>query len=55
MATHSSILAGKSHGLAGYSPWGRKELDTTEGAEQLGATTIRNRERLLQEDAEIKQ
>ena len=27
MATHSSILAGKSHGqrsLAGHSPWGRK-------------------------------
>ena len=33
MATHSIILAGKSHGqrsLAGYSPWGHKELDTTE-------------------------
>ena len=41
MATHSSILAwkipvflpGKSHGwrsLAGYIPWGCKELDTTE-------------------------
>ena len=32
MATHCSILAGKSHGqgsLAGDSPWGRKELDTT--------------------------
>ena len=27
-ATHSSILAGKFHGL--YSPWGRKESDTTE-------------------------
>ena len=27
-ATHSSILAWKVHGL--YSPWGRKELDTTE-------------------------
>ena len=29
-ATHSSILAWESHGqrsLAGYSPWGRKELD----------------------------
>ena len=27
MATHSSILAGESHGqrrVAGYSPWGRK-------------------------------
>ena len=33
MATHSSILAGKFHGqrsLMGYSPWGHKELDTTE-------------------------
>ena len=33
MATHSSILAGESHGrrsLVGYSPWGRKESDTTE-------------------------
>ena len=33
MAPHSSILAWKSHGLrflAGYSPWGHKELDTTE-------------------------
>ena len=27
-ATHSSILTGEFHGL--YSPWGRKELDTTE-------------------------
>ena len=33
MAIHSSVLAGKSHGqksLAGYSPWGHKELDMTE-------------------------
>ena len=33
MATHSVFLPGKSHGqksLAGYSPWGRKELDMTE-------------------------
>ena len=33
MATHSSILAGKSHGqrrLVGYSPWVHKGLDTTE-------------------------
>ena len=33
MATHSSILAGESHGqryLAVYGPWGCKELDTTE-------------------------
>ena len=33
MATHSSILHGESHGqrsLAGCSPWGLKESDTTE-------------------------
>ena len=33
MATHSSTLAGKSHGqrsLVGYSPLGRKESDMTE-------------------------
>ena len=32
MATHSRILPRKSHGqrrLVGYSPWGRKESDTT--------------------------
>ena len=32
MATHSSILAWKSHGWRGlvdYSPWGHKESDTT--------------------------
>ena len=33
MATHSSILPGKSHGrssLVGYCPWGCKESDRTE-------------------------
>ena len=33
MATHSNILAWKLHrqrSLAGYSPWSRKESDTTE-------------------------
>ena len=33
VATHSSILAWESHdqsSLAGYSLWGRKELDMTE-------------------------
>ena len=32
MATHYSILAGKSHGprsLAGYSPWGHKKSGKT--------------------------
>ena len=40
MVTHSSILPGKSHGprsLAGYSPWDRRELDTTE---QLSTNTL---------------
>ena len=35
VATHSSILAWRILGqrtLAGYSPWGHKELDTTEMA-----------------------
>ena len=33
MATHSSLLAWRipwKRSLAGYSPWGRKESDTTE-------------------------
>ena len=33
MAAHSTILAWEAHGqrsLAGYSPWGLKESDTTE-------------------------
>ena len=33
MATHSSVLPGGSQGqrsLAGYSPWGGEESDTTE-------------------------
>ena len=33
MATHSSILAWEiswKRSLVGYSPWGHKELDTTE-------------------------
>ena len=41
------FLTGKSHGqrsLAGYSPWGHKELDTTEATHTL----------ILQDKAEIK-
>ena len=30
MATHSDTLAWKRRRLVGYSPWGRKESDTTE-------------------------
>ena len=36
MATHSSILLGRiplDRRAWGYSPWGHKELDTTEGTE----------------------
>ena len=36
MATSPVFLPGKSHGqrsLAGYSPWGRKESDTTKAIE----------------------
>ena len=37
MATHSNILAWRIQGqrsLAGYSPWGHKGSDMTEGTEQ---------------------
>ena len=36
MTTHSSTLAGESHGqrsLVGYNPWGHKESDMTEVTE----------------------
>ena len=36
MATHPVFLPGEAHGqrsLVGYGPWGRTELDTTEGAQ----------------------
>ena len=38
MATHSSILAGKSNGqrnLVGHTPWSYKESDTTEYAHTI--------------------
>ena len=41
MATHSSILAYGKRSLAGHSPWGRKELDTTE--ETLAHTVLAGR------------
>ena len=44
MATHSSILSGKSHGqrsLVGYSPWGHKESDLTERLCLLSCFAIR--------------
>ena len=39
MATNPSFLPGESHGqrsLAGYSPWGCKELDTTDFTHSTG-------------------
>ena len=39
MEIHSSILAWRipwTEGLVGYSPWGRKELDTTEATKHVG-------------------
>ena len=41
MATHSSILAWRipQRSLVGYSPWGRKELDTTEHTSRTGHGT----------------
>ena len=52
MATHSSILAWS---MAGYSPWGRKQLNTTEltnflqlvsGLEVVGRVQMRTRRTL---------
>ena len=40
MPAHASVLAWRSHGqrsLAGYSPWGRTESDTTEVTEHSTA------------------
>ena len=52
MATHPVFLPGKSHGqrsLVGYSPWGCKELDTTEQLTQSAVSGINN---LLQQQQE---
>ena len=54
MTTHSSILAMENpHGqrrLVGYSPWGSKELDTTERLKTAQSKTsgVRNSNRLVQ-------
>ena len=40
MATHSHILSHGQRSLAGYSPWGRKESDTTE---RLTLTVFRSK------------
>ena len=44
MATHSSILAGKSHGqrsLAGYSPWGCKRVGHDLATKQQQVTSFK--------------
>ena len=46
MATHSNILFGKKEspgqrGLSGYSPWGCKELDTTECKHKIKPKTTK--------------
>ena len=41
------LLPGKSHGqrsLVGYSPWGRKELDTTERLHLTAGEVIQTEE-----------
>ena len=46
MATHSSTLASFLHGvrsLVGPSPWGRKELDTTEGLKKKKIEVVTQR------------
>ena len=43
MATHSNTLAWKipwTESVVGYSPWGHKELDTTEELHFLVSSTI---------------
>ena len=55
MGTHSSILAWGQRGLAGYSPWGRKELDTIEQLTQYRRDDVRdqNRKQVLEENWRI--
>ena len=56
MATHSSILAGESHGhrsLVGYSPWGCTESDMTEGLAVSIHTWNMNQDELLPESVSI--
>ena len=62
MATHSSMRVGKSHGqgiLVSGSPWGHKELDTTECAYDnttVGSTHLFQRaDQMLQFDPTITQ
>ena len=47
MTTHSSILAGEFNGqkvMVGYSPWGHKELDTTEKPTCIHTCTVSYKE-----------
>ena len=52
MATHSSVWPGESHGqrsLAGYSPWGHKELGMNEAVQHTESERTCESERM--EDA----
>ena len=51
------LLPGKSHGqrsLVGYSPWGRKELDTTERLHFTGGEVIQTEADSLTKSSEEK-
>ena len=53
MASHSSNLACGipwTEEPSGYSPWGRKELDTTEQLHYILGTVIGTRQRLVKKD-----
>ena len=60
MAAHSSILAWKIPGReelgVGYSPWGRKESDTTEHARKFKIKYLKNssRHRKWKKDQSVK-
>ena len=50
MPTHSGVLAWEIHGqrsLAGYSPWGLKELDTTEHSTSTSCVCAQSLSRVL--------
>ena len=56
MATYFSILPGKSPGqrsLAGYSPWGHKELDMTEVTQHTCRHLSHSDQRHLSDDTAI--
>ena len=57
MATHSSILDWKTHGqrsLAGYSPWGLIESDTTEHTRSTSKFSIEQAKSLINCGSDLK-